>query len=350
MDWWKSMRFKWKFSDAKYIVGCFLWFLLSLSSLYASGGWGAGVGLPYTGPGYDLRAYRGQYTLEKVLGRGAAAKVFLAQKTDETDGTRVALKVYYDAKDVSAENEVAFLRMVDHPHLMKMTSVVSSSPYILELEYMPGSVDLVDFINYGYEGLRINEEGFQNIFYQVLLGLDALHTQKIVHRDIKPENILINRTPKGFLAKLIDFGLSYNLDVAEFRGGLEVGRDLCPKSETGEHSPRMTERCGTTNYASPELYRRQLYSSKTDIWSFGVTLYAALTGRLPFEVKGNFGYLARDYTMQPNFWRLSSEAQAVIEACLTIDPDKRPTTKGLLRMPWFDDAALRYAEAFRLEE
>lgn len=95
-------------------------------------------------------------------------------------------------------------------------------------------------------------------FLQLLDAVRYLQKLGICHRDIKPENIIV----RGNTLKLIDFGLS-NF----FREG-----ELLKTS------------CGSPCYAAPEMMSERQYDPrKTEIWALGVTLYAMLTGRLPFE-------------------------------------------------------------------
>lgn len=98
------------------------------------------------------------------------------------------------------------------------------------------------------------------IFYDVILALLHIHERRVMHRDVKPDNILLGGE-KGNVVKLCDFGLASAVPVGEL----------------------LQEIVGTPPYMSPEMLRGMPYSSKTDMWSFGVTCYVVLYGRFPYE-------------------------------------------------------------------
>lgn len=98
-------------------------------------------------------------------------------------------------------------------------------------------------------------------FYQILTALLYLKRAGLSHRDIKPENILFD---KNWNAKLVDFGFS------------------CQNIGVDGHFRRTL--CGTPSYTPPEVLLKTSYDpERMDVWSLGVTLYAMLTGELPFE-------------------------------------------------------------------
>lgn len=101
---------------------------------------------------------------------------------------------------------------------------------------------------------------------QILKGIQYLHAKNIMHRDIKPENILF-RNAKENAAALADFGLATSNNVENY----------------------IFSRCGTPGYVAPEVNdlfdSSRHYDLKCDLYSFGVTLFYALTGQLPYPKK-----------------------------------------------------------------
>jgi serine/threonine protein kinase len=98
-----------------------------------------------------------------------------------------------------------------------------------------------------------------NVAVQVAEGLKTAHERGVVHRDIKPANIMLNREGQ---VRITDFGL------ASIEGGADLTRPLAI--------------LGTPAYMSPEQVRGERTDGRTDIWSFGVTLFEMTTGRRPF--------------------------------------------------------------------
>ena len=122
---------------------------------------------------------------------------------------------------------------------------------------------------------------------------------------MKPENVLFHRNGK---AKLIDFGFSCRRDEEELRRTV----------------------CGTPSYTAPEILRRQPYDPElVDVWSLGVTLYAMLAARLPFEdgpcEKRKSNIINLRYTPQP---QLSAKAQKLF-AAIFVEARLRPRLEDL---------------------
>lgn len=125
----------------------------------------------------------------------------------------------------------------------------------LALEYLPGG-DFAGVLR--AQGGKLSEERARFYAVDIGLGLKYLNSKKVIHRDLKPENILV--TSNGHL-KLSDFGLSEFVVFA------------------------VTGVCGTYPYMAPEMIMGESYTYSVDWWSFGVTLFLMLTGKLPFYGK-----------------------------------------------------------------
>ncbi|KAI0013784.1 hypothetical protein F4779DRAFT_638936 [Xylariaceae sp. FL0662B] len=241
-----------------------------------------------------------QYAAVKILSRSAAAGTQPGSmaELDKWDRNREEFKAQQHMP-ISIEREVAFLKLIDHPNIVKLYDIWENrSEIYLVLEYVERG-DLFEYIN---RNGRLPEPEAVLYFRQILSALEYVHSFNICHRDLKPENILL--TERGQV-KVTDFGMS----------ALQQGPNHWLKTS-----------CGSPHYAAPELsspggfYR----GNKVDIWSLGVVLYACLCGCLPFDDRDMGRLLAKTRAGQfhmPEF--LSIEARYLITQMLTRDPEKR---------------------------
>ncbi|KAG7115293.1 serine/threonine-protein kinase HSL1 like [Verticillium longisporum] len=209
---------------------------------------------------------------------------------------------------MSIEREVAILKLVDHPNVMKVYDIWENrSEIYLVLEYVDKG-DLFDYIN---TNGRLNEEAAMYLFRQIMSAMQHCHAFNICHRDLKPENILLNADNQ---IKIADFGMA-----------------ALHQSE----GHRLETACGSPHYAAPELLKNKHYrGDRADVWSMGVILYAILAARLPFDDPDIRVLLARTkkgiYEM-PEF--LSPEAKDLICRMLQVNPDIRISLKDMWRHP-----------------
>lgn len=234
----------------------------------------------------------------------------------------IALKVL-DRKNVSPRHhsyikrELAIHSKLDHPNIVQFYRYAADENLILIfMEYCSGG-SMSPVIKAG----SLPERIVHNIARQISSALEYLHESNIVHRDVKPGNILISQYDlSGFpkTVKLSDFGLS-----------VKVNKDT-----------KLSSKCGTPYYFSPEMVEGEEYSFPTDIWSFGVFLYACLTGAVPFYKQGqsqseiNDRIVNQEIELPPRNTRLSQEACRFLEALLQRNPKARPLASHLSQRPW----------------
>ena len=156
-------------------------------------------------------------------------------------------------------------------------------------------------------GERIPTRKVLGWFLEIAQALDAAHAAGIIHRDVKPSNITI--TPEG-RAVLMDFGVARHTNLATL-------------TRTGEFR-------GTPHYASPEQIRagKQKIDDRTDIYSLGVALYEALTGRVPFTGETTEQVFHQILTEEPVPTRrlnpsISRDLDTVVGAAIEKDLDRR---------------------------
>eukprot|EP00639_Heterosigma_akashiwo_P008638 CAMPEP_0194602298 /NCGR_PEP_ID=MMETSP0292-20121207/29562_1 /TAXON_ID=39354 /ORGANISM="Heterosigma akashiwo, Strain CCMP2393" /LENGTH=207 /DNA_ID=CAMNT_0039464505 /DNA_START=1 /DNA_END=622 /DNA_ORIENTATION=+ len=115
-----------------------------------------------------------------------------------------------EAADVTrVTREIKILKRNIHPNVIQLYEVLDSSTAIyLIMEHIDGG-ELFDYI---VSHQRLQEPQACFFFHQICDGLEYLHRMEVTHRDLKPENLLLQSSPKGWLIKIVDFGLSNTHD------------------------------------------------------------------------------------------------------------------------------------------
>lgn len=215
-----------------------------------------------------------RYEILDLLGDGGMGAVFAARRTDT--GALVAVKVLHRRLLAPGRTGVArFQReaqaagLIESPHVVRVLDAgrdEATGLFYLVMEHLPGD-DLQRIID------RVGPLGVEavlSIAGQALLGLACAHEAGIIHRDIKPANLLLARGEGGALTvKIVDFGL------AKVRAGALGDLDAVDLTDTRDVF-------GSPLYMSPEQAENTRdVDPRTDLWSLGSTLYAALTGAAP---------------------------------------------------------------------
>ena len=208
------------------------------------------------------KVFAGRYRITEKIGIGGMAEVYKA--TDETLGRTVAVKVMlpqYASDETFAvrfKQEAQAAANLQSPYIVNIYDwgfEQTSKTYYIVMEYVRGT-DLKTAIT---QRGAINQRKVAEIGAQVAAALGVAHSYDIIHRDIKPQNIMVQ--PDGN-AKVMDFGIAR----ANSANLTQTGSVL-----------------GTAYYVSPEQAQGKELTSATDIYSLGVVLYEAVTGRVPFD-------------------------------------------------------------------
>ena len=251
-------------------------------------------------------ALRGHYEIEREIGQGAFATVYLAR--DLKHERKVALKVL-NADPTSETGELRFIREIrtlarlQHPNILPLhdSGHVEALLYYV-MPYVSGDT-LRDRID---REKQMPIEGACGIARDVADALAYAHAQGVIHRDIKPENILLS-TGHPILA---DFGIARAIDLAGIR----------QLTRTGAGSP------GTPPYMSPEqLMGDRELDGRSDIYSLGCVLFEMLAGKPPFAGKQGFVKRFTEPPPNPSDSRadLPSWVDAAVSRALQRDPDDR---------------------------
>lgn len=224
--------------------------------------------------------------------------------------TTVALKVYhrYPHYVVHAiEREIETQLSCDHVNILKMYSAfIQHDMIVLVLEY----ANHFDLHSYRVkQGSRLIEEDCKQFARNILNGIEYLHARHIVHRDIKPENLFVS---EDMTIKIGDFGSCLN--IVKERPVTRVG--------TVDFMAPEVQACPLKAYFTDNKDRDDLYyTSKCDIWSFGITLYDLLTGITPYHP-----------LIYPAF--LSKQCIDFLHIVVNYNPSKRLDAGELLTHEW----------------
>lgn len=255
-----------------------------------------------------------RYDVVRNLGSGGMGEVFLAR--DRALDRDVALKVLRSQFAGDRESAERFKRealsaaSLSHPNIVQVYDrgdTEDGSSYI-SMEYVPGGT-LKDLI---VRDGPLDARTAASYGYQVAEALGAAHAKGVVHRDIKPQNVLISSSGH---AKVADFG---------------IARAASAASQT-----RTGTVMGTAGYMSPEQALGHPATPKSDLYSLGVVLYEAVTGRLPFTAENPIAVSMKHVNEAPRPPKSLNPAvpdamNAIILRLLSKDPDGRYTDADAL--------------------
>ena len=227
------------------------------------------------GPGSRL----GHYEITSLLGEGGMGQVYRAR--DSRLGRDVAIKVLPAAFTSDAdrlarfEREARVLASLNHTNIATIHGIEESDgTRALVMELVPGET-LEEHLRKG----AMPREECLPIFLQIAEALEYAHECGIVHRDLKPANVKL--TPDGKV-KVLDFGLAKALDTAAAAASGAPGASPTMSPTITSIGTQAGVIMGTAAYMSPEQARGRPVDRRADIWSFGVMMLEALTGRSTF--------------------------------------------------------------------
>jgi len=209
-----------------------------------------------------------RFRLTRMLGRGGMGSVWLAQHL----GLDIPCAVKFIEGEFSAhaeaqsrfEREAKAAAALRSPHVVQILDhgVWQGTPY-MAMELLEGE----DFGKRLAHIGRMPPQQVCTIVTQVTRALTKAHAAGIVHRDLKPDNIFLVRDDEREIAKVLDFGIAKQSKTGLDGGATKTGAML-----------------GTPYYMSPEQAQGiKAVDHRSDLWSLGVIVFQALTGRLPFE-------------------------------------------------------------------
>jgi serine/threonine protein kinase len=256
-----------------------------------------------------------RYAIVRKLGEGGMGEVFEARAP--RTGRRVAIKVMAVGDDAGFTRAERFEREARAAFAAASEHVVAvldagrdtwTGARFLVMEHLEGEDLGRLFRRVG----PLPPDLAIRIGAQACLGLAGVHAQGIVHRDVKPANLFLASRDGGEVClKILDFGIAKRTEGAP---------------DADDRAPPLTVRgafIGSPRYTSPEQARGEAgVDGRTDLWSLGVVLYRALTGRTPFDLAGS----SEDFIVEPVRasapW-VSPAVAAAVEHALLVDLSRR---------------------------
>ncbi|KAH8921919.1 kinase-like protein [Atractiella rhizophila] len=215
------------------------------------------------------------------------------------------------------KGEVAVMKKLDHKHIAKLFEVLDSTgdSLFMVIELCPGGSLMR--LEIGEPSPPLSEADARHYFRQIVLGLEYLHYNDIAHRDIKPDNILLMKDAER-TCKIVDFGVS---EVFDKRG------DDSGSKNAGSPAFLPPESCAPSPAG--------LGGFPADVWAAGVTLYALLIGRLPFESTLPMELYSLICSQEPEYPNtLSESAVDLLKTLLEKDPVKRAKIDDIRDHAW----------------
>ena len=284
------------------------------------------------------KLYNNKYVKVSKIGGGSFGAVYLV-KEKETNKVYAMKKFYLDnLSNGGAKKQYEILSKFNHENIHKVIDMFvapNKNQYLITPYYQNNL--------YNYTSKKLPEKVIKQIIYQIVCGVNYLHSLKYIHRDIKPDNILISSEGKIILT---DF-------------------DLCRQESKGKDDP-MTRTAVTLYYRAPELFfGDSYYANKIDIWSIGCVFAELIIGKPIFKANNELGTLSNiieiigcpseenwpGVSQLPNYLPftggefklgkmleeggLSKEGIGIVTKMLMLDPKKRPSCEELLKDEYF---------------
>ncbi|XP_063699367.1 epidermal growth factor receptor [Culicoides brevitarsis] len=248
-----------------------------------------------------------------ILGMGAFGRVFKGVWVPEGENVKipVAIKVLMDINSAESSreflDEAYIMASVEHPNLLKLLAVCMTNQMMLITQLMPLGC-LLDYVRNNKD--KIGSKALLNWSTQIARGMEYLENRRLVHRDLAARNVLV-QTPS--CVKITDFGLAKLLDY---------GSD--EYHAAGGKMP--------IKWLALECIRHRIFTSKSDVWAFGVTIWELLTyGARPYDnIPANkVPELIENGQKLPQPDICSLDIYCILLLCWNLDPEARPTFKQL---------------------
>ena len=255
----------------------------------------------------------GDYEVLSILGMGGMGKVYKVRNViaDRVEAMKILLPDLHSNQTLADRflREIRLLAALNHPNIAALrTALTYENQLVMVMEFVAGET-----LANRLARAPLSTAEAVNYADQVLSALSYAHKQNIIHRDIKPANMML--TAQG-VVKLMDFGIARSVTDGSLTS---TGTTL-----------------GSLNYMPPEQVRGEAADARSDIYSFGVSLYEMLTGNLPFQGDSQYSLMTAHLNQTP-------------PAPITLRSDLPAGLNEIIMMAIAKDPANRFqsADAFR---
>ena len=255
----------------------------------------------------------GDYEILSILGAGGMGKVYKVRNviSDRIEAMKILLPDLHSNQSLADRflREIRLLATLNHPNIAALrTALMHENQLVMVMEFVEGET-----LSNRIARAPISTSEAVNYADQVLSALSYAHKQNIIHRDIKPANMML--TPQG-IVKLMDFGIA--------------------RSSTDGTLTSTGTTLGSLNYMPPEQVRGESADARSDIYSFGISLYELLTGKLPFHSDSQYSLMTAHLNEVPT-------------PPITLRDDLPASLNEIIMMAMAKDPAERFqsADAFR---
>ena len=245
----------------------------------------------------------------KAIGGGVSANVYYGR--EKRTGAEVAIKKFKfqklnGSKLQSFQREVAVLATAIHPAVLKLIGATDTPPFCIITDWMPNGSLYHDL----HRHHRLDATGRTIAAFDIARGMQFLHSCQIVHRDLKSLNVLLDKNNR---IRICDFGFSRHATEESL----------------------MTQNIGTPHWMAPEVLATNTnYSSKVDVYAFGIVLWELATSQTPYKGMDAPQIIAQVLHMdlRPTMPSdINPAMRDLITQCWDRNPDIRPSFDEIVR-------------------
>jgi serine/threonine-protein kinase len=262
---------------------------------------------------FNVGQHIGDYEILSILGLGGMGKVYKVRNviSDRIEAMKILLPDLTSQQSLADRflREIRLLATLSHPNIAALrTALTYENQLVMIMEFVEGET-----LANRLARAPISTAEALNYSDQILSALSYAHKQNIIHRDIKPANMML--TPQG-VVKLMDFGIARS-------------------SSDGALTTTGTT-LGSLNYMPPEQVRGEAADARSDIYSYGVSLYEMMTGKLPFRGDSQYSLMTAHLNTEP-------------PSPISLRSDLPPALNEIILMAMAKEPASRFqtADAFR---